>query len=529
MFAHLAVFWSTLMFNLSRFMLPVLFVSRQVIVRRTLVLICLAAGIARGDVTLAPLFSHAGVLQRDRLIPVWGRAQPGEPIEVRFDGETARTEADGTGRWRVTLNARAASREGKELVVRGRDTVRVRDLLIGDVWLCSGQSNMAFTVYRGLNANTEIGAANFPLIRHYLIPRRVTAQPAEELSGTWQICHPDSVADFSGVAYFFARDLFLRYQVPIGLINSTWGGTQIESWMEETAVRADPSAEAIDRRWRQRLADFPAKLEKYPQEISAWQAQADEARRSGREFVLPAPAAPEGPNSRWMPAGLYNAMIAPLAPAPLRGVLWYQGEANAPRAAEYASLFRGLIRQWRAAFGQELPFYFVQLANHDRESDKTQRTWAYLREAQQAALELPRTGMAVTIDIGDVKDVHPKNKQEVGRRLALIARAQLEGEPVEFSGPRLVAVDREGSMLRIRFRRAKGLHTAGQAMNAFEIAGEDRKFFRAIARIDGETVMVMSPEVAEPVAVRYAWHNFPDACLFNDAGLPASPFRSDSW
>lgn len=492
-------------------------------------LLCLTVSVS-AEVVLAPLFSNGGVLQRDRPIPVWGRAAPGEEIEVRFDGETAKTRADQSGRWRVELKARKASIEGKELVVRGEDTVRVRDLLIGDVWLCSGQSNMAFTVYRGLNANAEIGFANFPLIRHYLVPRRVAERPAEDITGVWQICHPDSVADFTGIGYFFARDLFLRNGVPVGLINSTWGGTQIESWMDEAAVRADPAAEEIFKRWEQRLAEYPAKAAGYPETLADWKAQIDEARRSGKEWTTPAPSAPEGPGSRWMPAGLYNAMIAPLGPVPLRGVLWYQGEANAPRAAEYASLFRGMIEQWRRDYGAELPFYFVQLANHDRTSDKTQRTWAFLREAQQSVLDLPHTGMVVTIDIGDVQDVHPKNKQEVGRRLALLVRAKLEGEAVEFSGPMFSRIAPEsGGKLRVFFEHARGLNSRGREIAAVEVAGADRVFHPARATIEGENLVVHAVAVSEPVAVRYAWHNFPDATLCNADGLPAAPFRSHPW
>jgi sialate O-acetylesterase len=429
----------------------------------------------------------------------------------------------------VTLRARPASREPGELVVRGRDTVRVRDVLVGDVWLCGGQSNMAFTVYRGLNANAEIGAANFPLIRHFLVPRRVAEKPAEDAPGVWQVCHPDAAADFTGVGYFFARDLFLRHGVPIGLVNSTWGGTQVESWMNEAAWHRDPAADGIQRRWEQRLVAYPEKQADYKARVAEWQAKADAARVKGEAFDLPAPLEAEGQGSRWQPAGLYNAMIAPLVPVYFRGVIWYQGEANAPRAAEYASLFKGLIAQWREDFGADLPFYFVQLANHDRQSDKTQVTWAYLREAQMAALALPATGMVVSIDIGDVQDVHPKNKQEVGRRLALLARHHLEGEPVNFSGPVFQSARREGRALRVAFAHGTGLNSRGAPIVGVEVAGPDRKFVAASARIDGETLVVEAESVSEPVAVRYAWHNFPTACLFGGDGLPAAPFRSERW
>jgi sialate O-acetylesterase len=486
-------------------------------------------GPLNADVMLAPLFQNGAVLQRDRAIPVWGRAEPGEPVRVTFHGESVETQAGSDGRWRVMLRAQPASAEGAELVVQGRDTVRVRDVLVGDVWLCGGQSNMAFTVYRGLNANAEIGVANFPLIRHFLVPRRVAEQPAADAPGAWQICHPESVADFSGVGYFFARDLHLRNGVPVGLVNATWGGTQIESWMSAAAVRQDPASEMIQRRWEARLADYPKKHIEADRRRADWQARADAATAQGQVFDEPVPPAAEGPMSRWMPSGLYNAMIAPLVPMPFRGVIWYQGEANAPRAAEYASLFQGLIRQWRGDFGPNLPFYFVQLANHDRASDKTKLTWAYLREAQEEALALPDTGMVVTIDIGDVQDVHPKNKQAVGRRLALIARRQLEGEPVNFSGPIFKSAQREGNAMRVTFEHGGGLNSRGAPIVGVEVAGPDRKFVPAIARIEGDTLVASAEAVPAPEAVRYAWHNFPEACLFDGDGLPAAPFRSKRW
>ncbi len=489
----------------------------------------LPAAVLQADVVLAPLFGHGMVLQRERPIPVWGRAEPGEVIKITFGDETKATQAGADGRWQVKLRARPAQTEPGELVVQGRDTVRVRDVLVGDVWLCGGQSNMAFTIYRGLNANAEIGAANFPLIRHFLVPRRVAEKPAEDAPGVWQVCHPDAAADFSGVAYFFARDLFLRHGVPIGLVNSTWGGTQVESWMNEAAVQRDPSWTAIERRWQKRLDDYPAKLVAYEKALAEWQTKADVARAKGEVFDQPAPPKAEGPMSRWMPAGLYNAMIAPLVPTQFRGVIWYQGEANAPRAAEYASLFQGLIRQWREDFGRELPFYFVQLANHNRQFDKTRVTWAYLREAQAEALALPNTGMVVTIDIGDVDDVHPKNKQEVGRRLALLARRHLFNEPVNCDGPMFQSARREGNAMRVTFGHARGLTSRSQPITAVEIAGADRKFVPAAARIEGETLVAWADGVSEPQAVRYAWHNFPDACLFNADGLPAAPFRSERW
>ncbi|MBM3796794.1 MAG: sialate O-acetylesterase [Acidobacteria bacterium] len=488
------------------------------------------AQVSQATVTLAPLFRDGAVLQRDAALPVWGRAQPGEAIEVMFKGASRKTVADADGRWTITLPPQKVSTEPAELVVIGRVAVRVRNVLIGDLWLCSGQSNMGFVVSRGLNAEKEIAEANFPLIRCFEVPQVPAVEPVDTSKGKWVRCSPETAGDFPGAAFFFAREMFQHHGVPIGLLHASWGGTQIESWMRADALAADPAWATIQAAWRKRLADYPRKLENAKMATARWEAASKEASAAGRPFTDPKPAAAEGPGSRWMPASLYNGMIAPFAPAALRGVLWYQGEANAPRASEYASLFRGLIQQWRAAFGQgDLPFYFVQLANFNRESDATRTTWAHLREAQAEALALPKTAMVVAIDIGEVNDVHPRNKQEVGRRFALIARYQLEGDAVDCSGPVFKAAVREGAALRVSFVHGEGLHSRAQPIVGVEIAGADRRFHPATVRIDGETLVVSSEKVSEPGAVRYAWHNFPEACLFGRSGLPAAPFRSERW
>lgn len=329
--------------------------------------------------------------------------------------------------------------------------------------------------------------------------------------------------------------MFRSNGVPVGILHASWGGTQIESWMSADALAADPSSTAIEARWQKRLADHPRKLAEFQKAMAAWESDRTTAATAGKAFTKAKPSAAEGPGSPWQPSGLYNAMIAPFVPAALRGVLWYQGEANAPRAEEYASLFQGMIQQWRRDFGQELPFYFVQLANHNREFDKTRTTWAALREAQAEALALPKTGMAVAIEIGEVDEVHPRNKQEVGRRLALIAMRQLEGRrDVHDSGPIFKASQTEGGAIRVSFEYGDGLHSRsasiiGVEIVGVEIAGADRKFFPATARIDGATLVATADQVPAPVAIRYAWHNYPDACLFGRGGLPVAPFRSHRW
>jgi sialate O-acetylesterase len=482
------------------------------------------------NVTLAPLFRDGAVLQREQPLPVWGRAVPGEAVHVRFHAQSAEATAGANGTWRVTLAPEPASAEPAELVVTATNTLRVRDVLVGDVWLCSGQSNMEFRVAQANNAEREIAAANFPLLRQFKVPHLVAEQPAADCPGEWKACSPATAGEFTAVGFFFARDLYQRFGVPIGLVNSSWGGTQIEEWIGEAALATDPAAKAINARWQKVLGDYPELMAAYPAKLAKWKADAAAAKAAGKPFARRQPAKPEGPGSRWLPSGMFNAMIAPLTPVALRGVLWYQGEANGARAAEYRTLFPAMIQQWRGAFAQpRLPFYFVQLPNFGRAVDRTDEQWPLLREAQAGALALPDTGMAVTIDIGDPANIHPKNKQEVGRRLALIARAQLFGEKIETQGPVFTGAKPEGAALRVSFSHATGLTAPGKSPTAFDVAGEDRKFVPATARIEGDAVVVTADSVAAPVAVRYAWHNAPEASLFNCAGLPAAPFRSDHW
>lgn len=487
---------------------------------------------AFADITLAPLFRDGAVLQRDQPLVVWGRATVAERVTVTFRKQTASVIAGVDGRWKVTLKPEKASASGAELVVSGANTIRVRDVLVGDVWLCSGQSNMVWMLRSSNDAEREIAAADFPLIRQFKVPTVVAEKPADDVAGSWTECTPETAGNFSAVAYFFARDLHQKLSVPIGLVVSAWGGTQIEGWINEATLCANPASKEIFGRWKKLLEEHPEKLKAHAAAVEKWKSDQATAKAAGRKAGRKQPAAPEGPGSRWMPAGLYNAMIAPLVPYALKGALWYQGETNASRHAEYASLFTDMINQWRTDFGQPLPFYFVQLANYEAGAGNTGDVWAYLREAQAAALKLSHTGMAVTIDIGNPKDIHPRNKQDVGKRLALHARKQIYGEDIETDGPMFTAAKRAGRAMRVSFTHADGLKLTPAAEDgrvAFEIAGADKKFVPAEARVRGDTVVVSAEAVPEPVAVRYAWRNSPDARLFNGAGLPAAPFRSDDW
>jgi len=391
-------------------------------------------------------------------------------------------------------------------------------------------------VYRVDNADEEVAAAHFPLIRHFKVERAVADRPADTLHGAWVVCSPETVGQFTAVGYFFARDLQQKLGVPIGLINSTWGGTPIESWMSEAALKSDPAFAVVDERWARALIDWPAKVAAYEAARAAQDKDEAAAKAAGpakyADFLknkpwLPPPPSPTSPEA---PRSLFNGMIAPLLPCALRGVLWYQGESNDSRPGEYHALFAALITAWRQHWGQgDFPFYFVQLANYaGGEANGT--NWARLREAQAQALTLPDTGMAVTIDLGDPDNVHPRNKQAVGRRLALIARHHLYGIPGDWSGPVFKSATREGAAMRVQFDHAdSGLLAQDRPPAEFQLAGSDRRFHPATARIERDTVIVFAPEVKEPVAVRYAWTNAPEANLFNGAGLPAAPFRSDAW
>ena len=485
-------------------------------------------GWLRADVSLASLFQDHAVLQRDKPVPVWGWADPGEAVTVTFAGQEAKTVADASGRWRVDLAPLAASAEPAELVVAGRNRVVVSDVLVGEVWLCSGQSNMAWTVAASDRFAEEKPAARFPLIRHYKVPLRVADAPESRIKGEWQATSPDTVGNFTAVGYFFARELHRKLGVPIGLVNSSYGGTPVEAWMSPDSLASDPAFAVVGQRWAEALAKYPERAAAHQEATARWTAERDAAKAAGKPFDRRAPRPPQGPGHPDTPSGLYHAMIHPLVPFALRGAIWYQGESNAGRASEYRALFSAMITQWRRAFGQgDFPFYWVQLANF--KTDKPDSgAWPLLREAQTQTLALPETGQAVTIDIGNPDDIHPRNKQEVGRRLALIAMSQTYGQTMDYSGPVFVRADPEKGRLRLVFAHAvTGLIAREKPLSSFEVAGADGVYRPATADIDGDTVVVRAADVPAPVSVRYAWSNSPDANLFNGAGLPAVPFRSD--
>jgi sialate O-acetylesterase len=662
-----------------------------------LVVLALAGAICAQVVGPLPrlpnVFSDHMVLQRDKPLPVWGWADPGEVVTVSFAGRSYRATADAAGAWRVTMKPCKAGGPHELKVAVPAHTIVRTDILVGEVWVCSGQSNMEMSVGGALNGQAEIAAATDAQIRLFTVARKIADTPQEDVLGKWAVCSPKTVGGFSAAAYFFARELRRNLGVPVGLIQSCWSGTPAESWTSPAMLKSNPAlAPTLARRftdkdafaaadarfktfyaqweqahyvvdtgnagvtlgwakadfddsawrpmrapvswernepafymngvlWHRRAVEIPAawaghaltlKLGKigdvdttYVNGVQIGTTGADDLKANAvpRVYTIPAaqvkagrisiavrvfnrwgeggfigpadqfslaperlgeiaaapapevvplslagewkysierqvddPAGPHGPippDSSWSPGKLFDGMIAPLIPYGIRGALWYQGESNGGYGYQYRTLFPAMIQSWRTAWGQgDFPFLYVQLANWlHRQDVPGDCCWAELREAQLLTLKLRNTGMAVAIDIGDGNDIHPKNKQEVGRRLALNALATVYGRKIVYSGPLYTRMRVKGETIVLAFDHANGGLTArdGKPLTAFQIAGADRKFVWAEAKIEGNTVVVRSPAVPRPAAVRYGWHYNPDCTLTNAAGLPASPFRTDDW
>lgn len=494
-------------------------------------LIVIAVAPLSAAIKPAPLFQDHAVLQQGKPVPVWGTADAGEKITVSFADQTASTTADAVGIWRVTLAPLKASSTPATLTLTGTNTIVLHDILVGEVWLCSGQSNMEFKLAGANNAQAEIAAANFPLIRQLRIGYKVSNTTLRTAGGEWVAASPATAGKFSAVGYFFAREIHQKLGgIPVGLINSSWGGTAIAPWMDP-ATLADPDLAFVENNWQAKLADYPALQAKHEAAETKDARKAAEAKAAGKSYKKPwrrAPANPDGSPHEDKPAAIYNGMIHPLQPSALAGVLWYQGESNAIRPAEYTKLFPAFITGMRASFAQpDLPFYWAQLSAF---TGGPGEDWPALREAQTAALALQHTGQAITIDIGMEKNIHPVNKQDVGLRLALIALQKHYGRKVIASGPLFKAARFKGAAAQVAFTEmAGGLAAKGGKLSGFELAGTDQKFVAADARIEGATVIVTATTVPAPVAVRYGWRNYLTATLANSAGLPAAPFRSDPW
>ncbi len=635
------------------------------------VCILLSSTTAFSQVKLCRLFSDHAVLQRQKPLPIWGWAKPNEAITVNLAGQTQKTTADTEGSWRVNFPPFEAGGPFKMTVESVSDTVSVDDILFGEVWLCSGQSNMEWTVASSNDFLKERKNADFPQIRHYKVETEVALEPQKEVkSGKWKVCQAETVGGFTAVGFFFAREIYQKLGVPIGILHSSWGGSQIEGWISKEAMQTSDElknyamnfpkdwADAdirLERSIKQRLLgdananptiedeakyikpdyDFSkwltsdpmgqwdwkgiwawrgngwmAKMVEMPSEMvdklttlglaecfsqneiyingkpvsvglqkgarkiliapNTWKAgmnklvikmnkviepewfglglngSADDLFVSsdvqkislaGSDWkLLPSFAEPHtfAHSSNNVGASIYNNMIAPLIPFALRGTLWYQGESNAGRAYEYRKTFPLMINDWRKRWNDEFPFYFVQLASYGGDQNSNQGSnWAELREAQTMTLQLPKTGMAVTTDIGNPKDIHPTNKQDVGKRLAAVALKNTYNQDVVPSGPMFKNASFERGKATISFDFVgNGLLSKDKYgyLKGFEIAGDDHVFYYAKAEIVGDKVVVYHPKGQKPTAVRYAWSDAPiDGNLFNTEGLPASPFRTDNW
>jgi len=471
----------------------------------------------KAELKLHALFSDGMVLQSEFACPVWGTVEAGEEVTVSIAGQKKTAKAGADGKWSLKLDPLKAGGP-HELVVAGRNTITVRDVLVGEVWVCSGQSNMEWVVNNSNNAADEKASANYPKIRHFLVPKRQEAAPVADVVGSWKLCTPETVGGFTAVGYFFGRELHQKLNVPVGLIHTSWGGTAAEVW---TSKRVIDGTEAL----KPLVESYAKRTENYEKLLATYKTDAEKAKAENKP-------APKAPNKPMLPSCLYNGMIANIIPYGIKGAVWYQGESNASRAKEYQTLFPAMIKNWREDWGQgEFPFGFVQLANYMARKDQpADSAWAELREAQTMTLSLPKTGMAVIIDIGDAKDIHPRNKQDVGKRLALWAQSQVYGKDLVYSGPMYESMKVEDSKIRVSFKHVGGgLEAKGEKLTGFAVAGEDRVFQWADAKIDGKSIVVSSDKVAKPVAVRYAWADNPDCNLYNKEGVPASPFRSDDW
>jgi sialate O-acetylesterase len=643
--------------------------------------IAICGSSAYANIRLPALVGDNMVLQSGSKARLWGFAHPGERVTISMAGKSANGTADGKGRWEMWIGPLEAGGPF-EMTIAGQNTIVLRNVLVGEVWVASGQSNMEWQLQNSARGAEEVAQASHPLIHLFTVARTTSLEPRDDAPGRWVVCSPETAGTFSAVAYFFGRELNRTLNVPVGLIHSSWGGTPAEAWTSRQTLAANPELKPMIDSFDTAAANAPDAIRKYQAEVTKWEdehylpdpgnkgfdlgyARPDSSEEAWKTMRLPqawetagldidgavwfrralelpgewagkdltlslgaiddfdttyfngfkigatgretpnhwmfprkytapgrlvhagrnviavrvfdhygdggftgsatdmwiaptganpislagdwlyriemavtpikvdfstAPVAPAGAGNPNSPTVLYNAMLAPLTPYSIRGAIWYQGESNAGRARQYQRLFPAMIRNWREAWGEgNFPFLFVQLANFQaRKAEPSESGWAELREAQMMTLREPETGMAVIIDIGEAGNIHPKNKQDVGHRLAVWALAKTYGRHVEFSGPLYQSQAVEGDKIRIRFSHGEGLRARdGGPVEGFAVAGSDGKFVWANARIEQDEVVVWSDIVPHPQSVRYAWADNPAANLYNGAGLPASPFRTD--
>ncbi|EMI21833.1 sialic acid-specific 9-O-acetylesterase [Rhodopirellula maiorica SM1] len=483
----------------------------------------LPVSLGYADVSLPAIFSDHMVLQQETEVPVWGWAEPGEEVKVAINGQTKTTQTGDDGSWSIKLDSLKPG-EPTTIKVSGKNEITIEDVLIGEVWLGSGQSNMAMTVNRANDFAGEQKKAALPTIRMFKENSGSSATPEKVGNGEWQVCSSETVGGFSATLFFFGREIHADLDVPVGLINSSVGGTPIEAWIDADVQRADKNLQPLFA--ERKPVDLETQKANYERALKRYQAQVKKAKAEGK----PLPRKPRDPASvqarKGNVGGLFNGKIAPLIPYAIRGAIWYQGEANSTpsKAPFYQYQLPLLIQDWRERWGYDFPFGWAQLPNYSGNG----RDWPTVREAMLKTLSVPNTGMGINIDIGDTKDIHPKNKQEVGRRLSLWALGSVyEQEVAAVSGPLPDGHEIQGDKVVVRFKHAEGLESSGGPIVGFEITADGETWVPAEAEIDGESIVVSSDEVAKPTAVRYAWTNDPKTNLFNGAGLPATPFRTN--
>jgi sialate O-acetylesterase len=483
------------------------------------------------NVTPNSLFCDYAVLQRGVVVPVWGTADNNEKVTLEFAGQKISVTAV-NGTWMIKLKPLKAGGP-YEMVITGNNKITLKNILVGEVWLCSGQSNMERQLGpRGGqklidNWREEVlDAVNYPNIREFALPHVTSTQPQKEVNAKWVVCDTTSVKNFSAIGFFFGRALYKKYNVPIGLIHSSWGGTPAEKWTSRAVLESNPELKVLVDDYNMAIHDYPSKLEEYKKHesdiLKKWSADTTLARQNNKPLPRK-PSAPVDPEKSGDCGGLYNAMIAPLISYAIKGVIWYQGETNSGRAKQYRTLFPAMINDWRNKWNNnQLPFLFVQIAPFKSMSPE-------IREAQLLTWQkTPNTSMVVITDIGDSTDIHPTHKRPVGERLALAARAIVYKESIEYAGPVYESMKiKDGKIILSFTHKGTGLVAKDGALKGFVIAGADKKFVPAIAIISGDNVIVSAESIKNPIAVRYGWKSSPDINLFNKENLPATPFRTD--
>jgi sialate O-acetylesterase len=475
---------------------------------------------ARADVRLHGLFNDHMVLQQGIPVAIWGWADEGEPVRVEFRGQSVETKST-EGRWMVHLNALKAG--GPDVLkVTGKNVVQIDDVLVGEVWICSGQSNMEWPLNRSFDHEQTIATSENSMLRLLTVKKSKAAKPASDVEARWEISGPETTGNFSAVGYFFGRDLQKSLGVPVGLIHTSWGGSPAEVWMSEQTLEGNSRYRA------EILETYQTSVTRYEEALTKFDAEQKALASKGETSDAKRPNGPY-----WKPSELYNGMIAPLIPFGIKGAIWYQGESNAGRAHQYRTLFPDMIRNWRRDWGLgDFPFLAVQLAPFMKiKPEPGESSWAELREAQLLATQiLPKVGLAVITDVGEQDDIHPKKKEPVGARLAVAARGIAYGQKIVYSGPVYTGMRVRDNRIILSFEHTgSGLEARGDELTGFTIAGADHRFVPATARIRNHRVVVRSPDVTEPVAVRFGWADYPVVNLWNREGLPATPFRTDDF